>query len=175
MNEELAHENMILRHENEQLQARVNELEKQNEQLQARVAQLRDTIKDVVEYSGGADKTLSDEYVLDRLYQVLAQTESDWLAKHDAEQRAKAVPEGWKLALIEPTEEMLYAGGAAIGSTPSCMEDAVRAYRAMLAAAPQPDNSFSVKNPVPDASSSMEPTPGKTITISGAPQTERSE
>jgi len=44
-------------------------------------------------------------------------------------------PEGWKLVPIEPTEEMIRAGNAAI---PNQLEPAMHAWDSMLAAASQP-------------------------------------
>ena len=43
-----------------------------------------------------------------------------------------AVPEGWKLVPVEPTEEMLYPAGL------ENVEDGNEAWKAMLAAAPEP-------------------------------------
>ena len=50
-----------------------------------------------------------------------------------------AIPAGYRLVPLEPTEEMQYAGGAALVGMPSNLENADTAYRAMLQVAPQPE------------------------------------
>lgn len=60
-------------------------------------------------------------------------------------QTAPAVPEGWKLVPIEPTKQQIYAAEFPIDDIVSCRQSsqhaiAEAAYRAMLAAAPQPDH-----------------------------------
>lgn len=55
-----------------------------------------------------------------------------------------AVPEGWKLVPVDPSLEMVVAGGGAIdmnggeGGDDEMQSDAIHAYCAMLAAAPTP-------------------------------------
>lgn len=55
-----------------------------------------------------------------------------------------SVPEGWQLVPVEPTQEMVVAGGGAIdmnggeGGDDEMQSDAIHAYSAMLAAAPTP-------------------------------------
>lgn len=55
-------------------------------------------------------------------------------------QHRAAVPEGWKLVPVKPTEEMEVAGSAAETVHVECVAyaDAAIIYRAMLAAAPPP-------------------------------------
>ncbi|HHQ4791289.1 TPA: hypothetical protein ACSP21_002184 [Aeromonas veronii] len=49
------------------------------------------------------------------------------------------VPEGWKVVPIEPTDKMYVAGESAYWSKDTNRGSIVSTYRAMIAAAPQPD------------------------------------
>lgn len=83
-------------------------------------------------------KTMPDSQVRCLLY-VLAQAPT--VAVPGSDPPAAAVPEGYALVPVEPTEAMLDAGHAAAWRRiPSCfdMTDAEIVYRAMLAAAPPP-------------------------------------
>ncbi|WP_261513181.1 helix-turn-helix domain-containing protein [Burkholderia multivorans] len=61
-----------------------------------------------------------------------------WKARAAASPAAEAVPAGWKLVPIEPTEEMSAAGGRFLSIMSLPEREAGSVYRAMLAAAPQP-------------------------------------
>ena len=50
---------------------------------------------------------------------------------------APAVPEGWQLVPVEPTESMI---GHGCGASVMVVSEVVRAYGAMLAASPSPDD-----------------------------------
>ena len=56
------------------------------------------------------------------------------------EQNLDMVPAGWKLVPVEPTEAMLHAGNSAIENW-GVDANGSSTYRAMLAAAPQPQSS----------------------------------
>lgn len=51
-----------------------------------------------------------------------------------------AVPDGWQLVPVDPTESMVDAGASCNGSTPSAYREAIRTYREMLNAAPKPQD-----------------------------------
>lgn len=87
-----------------------------------------DTDKDVMR--GRDECRLLADHILNELDRALSQSEQG------------RVPEGWKLVPVEPTEEMVDAGVDA-ECPPGCegaVEEVVFTYRAMLAAAPQPND-----------------------------------
>ena len=110
---------------------------KRIEELEAQVRVMADLLRDLHGYIGASiPQTISEHYrgcdLLERIDAVLAGK----LPDHIADVSNMVAPEGWKLVPVEPTESMI---GHGCGASVMVVSEVVRAYGAMLSAAPKPE------------------------------------
>ena len=101
---------------------------------QQRITEL---LRDIHEYIGASiPQTISEHYqgcdLLDRIDAVLAGK----LPDHIADVSKMVAPEGWQLVPVEPTENMI---GHGCGASVMVVSEVIKAWAAMLAAAPKPE------------------------------------
>ena len=110
---------------------------KRIEELEAQVLVMADLLRDLHGYIGASiPQTISEHYrgcdLLERIDAALASK-----MPSNTEQPLAIVPEGWQLVPVEPTVSMI---GHGCGAGVMVVSEVVRAYGAMLAAAPSPDS-----------------------------------
>lgn len=103
---------------------------KRIEELEAQVRVMAELLRDLHKHIGTSiPQTVSEHYrgcdLLDRIEAALA---GNLPALH--------VPEGWQLVPVEPTENMI---GHGCGASVMVVSEVIKAWSAMLSAAPSPD------------------------------------
>lgn len=98
---------------------------------------ITDLLRDLHGYIGSSiPQTISEHYrgcdLLDRIDAVLAGQVPD----HFADVSKMVAPEGWQLVPVEPTENMI---GHGCGASVMVVSEVIKAWAAMLAAAPKPE------------------------------------
>lgn len=99
---------------------------KRIEELESKCKSAMEVVRDLVElpYSTGG--------LMERL--EVRERARDLLAGHAP---APALPEGWQLVPVEPTENMI---GHGCGASVMVVSEVIKAWSAMIAAAPSPDS-----------------------------------